>query len=116
MKFVCERCHTRYSIADEKVRQKILKIRCKTCEHVITVREPAATAPSPAAAAPSPPPPPVPKRSTAPEWFVAVNGDQVGPISRVDMVKKIAAANADDEIYVWKEDLDAWKEPKDVPG
>ena len=36
MKFVCERCHTRYSIADDKVRQKILKIRCKTCENVIT--------------------------------------------------------------------------------
>lgn len=39
MKFVCERCQTRYSIADDKVRQKILKIRCKTCDHVITVRE-----------------------------------------------------------------------------
>ena len=47
MKFVCERCHTRYSIADDKVRQKILKIRCKTCENVITVRDPASSAPEP---------------------------------------------------------------------
>ena len=39
MKFVCERCHTKYSIADDKVRQKILKIRCKTCENVITIRD-----------------------------------------------------------------------------
>src|SRR5436309_246419 len=39
MKFQCERCKTRYSIADEKVRGKILKIRCKTCEAVITVRD-----------------------------------------------------------------------------
>jgi predicted Zn finger-like uncharacterized protein len=39
MKFVCERCHTKYSIADEKVRGKVLKVRCKTCENVITVRE-----------------------------------------------------------------------------
>ena len=45
MKFVCDRCQTRYSIADEKVRQKILRIRCKTCGNVIVVqggREPVA--------------------------------------------------------------------------
>lgn len=39
MKFHCDRCKTRYSIADERVRGKILKIRCKNCEAVITVRE-----------------------------------------------------------------------------
>jgi predicted Zn finger-like uncharacterized protein len=39
MKFVCDRCQTRYSIADEKVRQKILRIRCKTCGNVILVQE-----------------------------------------------------------------------------
>jgi predicted Zn finger-like uncharacterized protein len=38
MKFVCERCQTRYSIADEKVRQKILRIRCKTCGNVIMIQ------------------------------------------------------------------------------
>ncbi len=39
MKFVCERCQTKYSIADERVRGKILKVKCKTCANVITVRE-----------------------------------------------------------------------------
>jgi predicted Zn finger-like uncharacterized protein len=39
MKFLCDRCKTRYSITDEKVRGKVLKIRCKTCSAVITVRE-----------------------------------------------------------------------------
>ena len=38
MKFVCDRCQTRYSIADEKVRQKILRIRCKSCGNVIVVQ------------------------------------------------------------------------------
>ena len=41
MKFVCDRCQTKYSIADEKVRGKLLRVRCKTCANVITVREPA---------------------------------------------------------------------------
>ena len=39
MKLLCDRCKTRYSIADERVRGKILKIRCKNCANVISVRE-----------------------------------------------------------------------------
>jgi predicted Zn finger-like uncharacterized protein len=39
VRFACDRCKTRYSIADERVRGKILKIRCKTCANVITVKE-----------------------------------------------------------------------------
>ncbi len=39
MKFLCDRCKTRYSIGDDRVRGKILKIRCKNCSAVITVRE-----------------------------------------------------------------------------
>jgi predicted Zn finger-like uncharacterized protein len=39
VKFVCDRCKTRYSIGDDRVRGKILKIRCKNCANVITVRE-----------------------------------------------------------------------------
>src|ERR1700759_1902968 len=39
VKFLCDRCKTRYSIGDARVRGKILKIRCKNCANVITVRE-----------------------------------------------------------------------------
>ncbi len=39
MKFLCELCKTRYSIGDDRVRGKILKIRCKNCSNIITVRE-----------------------------------------------------------------------------
>ena len=97
MKFVCERCHTRYSIADDKVRQKILKIRCKTCENVITVRDPGSSVIEPAvsAAHPHPPPAPAPARGVTPpplsarEWFVAVNGDQAGPLTRSEAAKRV---------------------------
>jgi len=39
MKFVCEQCQSKYTIADEKVHGKILKIRCVKCNNVIEVRE-----------------------------------------------------------------------------
>jgi predicted Zn finger-like uncharacterized protein len=51
MKFHCDRCKTRYSIADERVRGKILKIRCKNCSAVITVKEGGQVAPPPNPAA-----------------------------------------------------------------
>lgn len=41
MRFACENCQTRYTLADEKVRGKVLKIRCKKCSEVIVVRDPA---------------------------------------------------------------------------
>jgi predicted Zn finger-like uncharacterized protein len=55
MKIICDNCATKYSIADEKVRGKVFKIRCKKCSHIIVVRgqEPEA-APAPADAAEDP--------------------------------------------------------------
>ena len=39
MKFLCGSCRTKYQISDEKVRGKILTIRCKKCGAKIIVRE-----------------------------------------------------------------------------
>ena len=35
MKIICDSCSTKYSIADEKVRGKVFKIKCKKCSHII---------------------------------------------------------------------------------
>lgn len=39
MKFLCGGCRTKYQISDEKIRGKILTIRCKKCSAKILVRE-----------------------------------------------------------------------------
>src|SRR5688572_20762263 len=61
MKFSCDQCHAQYMIADEKVGDRGVKVKCKKCGHVIIVK-PAAAAEAPdaapeAASAPSAPPP-----------------------------------------------------------
>ncbi len=59
MKFVCEKCDTKYTIADSRLRNKVLKIRCKSCGNIIEVRDPnftsrgAASKPTPAEKAPA---------------------------------------------------------------
>ena len=47
MKIVCDNCRTKYSIADEKVKGKVFKIRCKKCSHIIVVRGTNDAAPAP---------------------------------------------------------------------
>ncbi|HEX8698424.1 MAG TPA: AgmX/PglI C-terminal domain-containing protein [Myxococcaceae bacterium] len=42
MNFTCDNCQRRYSIADEKVRGKTVKVRCKNCQNVISVQGPPA--------------------------------------------------------------------------
>jgi len=42
MRFSCDSCGTKYSIADEKVRGKVLRVRCKKCGASILVKEDAA--------------------------------------------------------------------------
>ena len=51
MKIVCDNCSTKYSIADEKVRGKVFKIKCKKCSHIIVVKgqETPAASPDPGA-------------------------------------------------------------------
>ncbi|MHB1844952.1 MAG: zinc-ribbon domain-containing protein, partial [Deltaproteobacteria bacterium] len=48
MRFVCGKCQTRYTVPDEKARGKALKVRCKKCGNVISLRPEAAPSPEPA--------------------------------------------------------------------
>lgn len=40
MKVTCENCQTRYSFNEEKLRGKVLKIRCKTCSNILVIEVP----------------------------------------------------------------------------
>jgi len=130
VKFLCDRCKTRYSIGDDRVRGKILKIRCKNCANVITVREgmsadelgessrgrPTTGAPIPSASAPAgsalasafqqqvakPPP------ALEEEWYVSIDGDQSGPFSLADAQRWIAAKPFDADVHCWSEGFDDW--------
>ncbi|RVU44097.1 DUF4339 domain-containing protein [Lujinxingia sediminis] len=105
MKFYCDSCQTKYSIADEKVRGKVLKVRCKKCSHIITVRE----ASRPTAAAPSAAPGP---RTVA--WHYAINGQSFGPMAEEVLRQKIASGEVGDAAYLWNETFSDWKPLRSV--
>ncbi|HUS31172.1 MAG TPA: GYF domain-containing protein [Kofleriaceae bacterium] len=132
MKFLCDKCKTRYSIGEDRVRGKILKIRCKNCANVITVREgmdgaevpgdrprtPTGGQPAVSAApagggalgaafqsqmASSKPPPALEE-----EWYVSIDGVQSGPLSLTDAQKWVSAKPFDAELHCWSEGFDDW--------
>src|SRR5438067_5674669 len=114
MKIVCDKCSTKYSIADEKVRGKVFKIRCKKCSHIIVVKGEAATVDpghgdasvgamgeqdDGATVAGSHADPGAGDRV----WFLVVNGEQVGPFTAQEVRMKHAGGEVDLETYGWRE-------------
>jgi predicted Zn finger-like uncharacterized protein len=109
MKIVCEACQAKYSIADDKVRGKVFKIRCKKCSHVIVVRGSGevTTSGGPSnefAAAPA---------SSADlaldaGWHIVVDGEQVGPLSEADVRARLSRSEITPDTYIWREGLADW--------
>jgi uncharacterized RDD family membrane protein YckC len=47
-------------------------------------------------------------RVTQPEWYYAVNGNQMGPISEHKLLQKRASGEIGDAVLVWTQSLDDW--------
>ncbi|MDJ0763535.1 MAG: GYF domain-containing protein [Myxococcota bacterium] len=144
MKIVCGNCSAKYSIADEKVKGKVFKIRCKKCGESIVVRgeveKPVHEAsPEPAEEATFSPPP-MPEQEPAeaddgnvetkvfdysgyqdgaaedfPQWHIVVEGQQQGPYTGAQIREYLDAGSLDLESYVWKEGFEDWLPIRSVP-
>ncbi|HUT77318.1 MAG TPA: GYF domain-containing protein [Polyangia bacterium] len=142
MKIVCENCGAKYSIADEKIKGKVFKIRCKKCSESIVVRGDAQVE-QPVAETPAYAPPPMPESAAsggeeeegdAPTrvfdysgyqagggaadeavWHIVVEGEQQGPYTAGQLAEYLTAGNLDFETFVWREGFDDWKPIRDIP-
>jgi predicted Zn finger-like uncharacterized protein len=125
MKIVCDNCATKYSIADEKVRGKVFKIRCKKCSHIIVVRgNEGAGAPQEAtsgvdagfaaddgqtvASTRGTHPTPAPLASSEAVWHLVIDREQIGPLTPEEVRAKFAAGEIDIETYSWREGFADW--------
>ncbi len=137
MKFQCHSCQTRYSISDERVRGKVLKIRCKNCSEIVEVRDPAKAGAEKKASAEKKAPaipkeakqeslpekedsiattPPVEKKAAeaSQEWYVSLNGDQHGPFSVEDAKEWLSSKAGGGDFYCWSEGFTDWLPVGDV--
>lgn len=120
MKIVCDACSAKYSIADEKVRGKVFKIRCKKCSNIIVVRGASSEAApeqydnketkvfdysgydSPAAAAAG-------AGGDEAVWHVVIDQEQVGPMTAQEVSERFARGEIDSDTYIWKEGFGDWE-------
>jgi predicted Zn finger-like uncharacterized protein len=124
MKVTCQSCQAKYTIADEKVRGKVAKIRCKKCGTTIIVNATGAAQsvppgqPDAAAAAQSlPPAAAVDYAHHEPQgemWSVLIaDGDQrqLTP-PQIDELYRQGTVGYD--TYVWKDGMTDWLQISDV--
>lgn len=135
MNFTCDKCQRRYTIADDKVRGKTVKIRCKHCQNVISVTGPEVPAEdrtrvvssteyeSVRALAASPAPAKVDPWKNEPtraaplgsdEWFAMVKGQQIGPLVGSALFEKIINNEISPRTYLWKDGMADWKRASDI--
>ena len=149
MKVICEKCQAKYSIKDERVHGRILKIKCRKCGAVIEVADPLRSSIPPAAinrnaatpsaangspladrfaqsfrhgaGAPSPASveggldeairSAIPTTSGGPGaevWYVAMDGQPVGPVSARKVASFRDRRQVTDRTLIWKEGLIDW--------
>jgi predicted Zn finger-like uncharacterized protein len=115
MKIICDNCGAKYSIADEKVRGKVFKIRCKKCSEIIVVRgtvgaeaEAEASTGQPAAEYSGF------DAATAAIWHVVIDGDQQGPYTATQIADYVTAGQLDYDTYCWRDGFSDWMHFRDI--
>jgi predicted Zn finger-like uncharacterized protein len=127
MKISCQMCEAKYTIADEKISGKIVKIKCKKCGSTIVVNgneagmSPGAD-PGPAGqvdgedegetrVAGSEPMP----AAGADEWTVNVSDEDQRTMTSAQLVMERRRGTITDDTFVWKDGMSDWLPISGVP-
>ncbi len=127
MKITCESCGSKYSIADEKVRGKRVKVRCKNCKTSILVdakkAEEAEDAPSESEAVVAAPAEPAaaaletekPSGTPPGSWSVNFSDDDSRDMTTKEIVAGWKDGTVTSDAYVWKDGMGDWKPVLEIP-
>jgi len=104
MKVSCQACGAKYTIADDKVRGRKVKIRCKSCGAPIVV-DAQSEAPPPAEAQPSAGAAAAPKSDT---WSVNLSDTDQRNMSTEEIVAGWKSGVVTSDAFVWKDGMADW--------
>lgn len=97
MKVSCQSCSAKYTIADEKVAGRIVKIRCKKCGATIVVNGNEMKADAAADAA-----------AEAEVWTLSVDDTDQRTMTAAEVATAYKSGIVNDETFCWKEGMDDW--------
>jgi predicted Zn finger-like uncharacterized protein len=121
MKVTCPSCGAKYAIADDKVRGRRVKVRCKSCTTPIVVDGNALEADAAAATLASADDDEATRiaHSALPqasaEWSVNLSDTDQRSMSAEEIVAGWHSGLVRDDAFVWKEGMDDWKPVLEVP-
>jgi predicted Zn finger-like uncharacterized protein len=125
MQFSCGQCSTRYAVPDDKVRGKRIRTKCRKCgaEIVVDGTSLGGDAPPPSAVpAPAPQHRPTPHAGTTAQgrveepWTVAISRSDQRRMVTAEVVEAYAAGTITDTTLVWKQGMQKWQPPFDIPA
>lgn len=113
MKITCESCGAKYTIADDKVRGRKVKIRCKGCGTPIVVdgqqsAPPEGEAPAPADAEPAVSVEVPPSAPPEVEWSVNLSETEQLSLSTQQVVEAWGTGQIGPDAYVWRDGMGDW--------
>src|SRR5689334_4017879 len=126
MKIVCDACSAKYSIADDKVKGKVFKIRCKKCSNIIVVRGNAGAGAAAGGGGADEAPAAYDQKETRvydyqgyddaggpaadePVWHLVIDQEQVGPIAATEVQRRFSSGEIDGDTYIWREGFGDWQ-------
>ncbi len=124
MKVSCPSCDAKYTIADDKVVGKKIKVRCKTCSTQILVdgtlpqgsdAASVGDAAVPLADESSQPAHSAPESSSADAWTVNLSESEERMMTTKEIVDSALHNQLGPDVFVWKEGMGDWALVADVP-
>jgi len=123
MKVSCPSCEAKYNIADEKIKGKKVKVRCKSCGTQILVdgnssqisavgaHEHLSEVPDQAASIASSAPEPAPSNT----WTVNFSDTDERSLTADEIAEMAVHGQLSNEVFVWKDGMSDWQLVNDVP-
>lgn len=122
MKITCEACGSKYTIADEKVQGKRVKVRCKNCGGSIVVNGAESSPDLEGAAGEALEAPVLDSGESAPKaptkknaWSVNLSDDDSRDMTTDELVQGWKDGLVTQDAYVWKDGMGDWKPILEVP-
>jgi len=115
VKISCQSCQAKYTIADEKVLGKIVKIRCKKCGATIVINgnEQESTQAYDTGAAQQPVD--YASQQGGEPWTVNVSDGDQRSMTLPELVAAYQAGTVNDETYCWKDGMADWLPLREIP-
>lgn len=119
MNIQCQSCNAKYSVPDDKVKGRKVKIGCKKCgSHIVVdgtsigvARGRQKTIMGGVAVAMAPQQPVV----SAPTWTVAVSEEKHEEMTVAVLVAAYSRGTIDADTFIWREGMDDWLTPFEIP-